>query len=173
MRNEVSPVVREFAEKTLLGLSLFSSDRPAAMTFTHYDFSRRNILVSEGSPPLVTGILDFEFAGFFPNEEQFTNNAIVNNQDWSETAYMVFLEELEMLGERTPLRGIDQESWKEVCRLVQITKDVAPWYLREGGTKGPELAAELSKAAERINFGIVEFEVEAFRKRRRNEREHG
>ena len=59
-----------------------------------------------------------------------------------------FLEELEKLGERTRLRGIDQESWKEACRLVQITEDIAPWYLRRGGTKGPELVAELSKAAE-------------------------
>src|SRR5271155_2008118 len=109
MRNEVSPVVREFAEKTLLGLSLFSSDRPTAMTFTHYDFSPCNILVSEGSPPLITGILDFEFADFFPNKEEFTNNAIANDQDWPEAAYRAFLEELEKLGERTPLRGIDQE----------------------------------------------------------------
>src|SRR2546421_9382117 len=38
MRNEVSLVAREFAEKMILALSLFSSDRPAAMTFTHYDF---------------------------------------------------------------------------------------------------------------------------------------
>jgi hypothetical protein len=172
MRNEVSPVVREFAEKTLLGLSLFSGDKAAAMTFIHYDFSPRNILVSESSPPLVTGILDFEFAGFFPNEEEFTNNAIANKEDWPEEAYTGFLEELERLGERTPLQGIDQESWKEACRLVQITEDVAPWYLSEGGTKGPELAAELSKSAERINLGIAEFEVEAFRKRQRNEREH-
>jgi hypothetical protein len=126
MRNEVSLVVREFAEKKLRGLSLFSSDKPAAMTFTHYDFSPRKILVWESSPPLVTGILDFEFAGFFPNEEEFTNNAIANNEDWPEAAYRVFLEELERLGERTPLRGIDQESWNEACRLVQITEDVAP-----------------------------------------------
>ena len=88
------------------------------MTFTHYDFSPRNILVSEGSPPLVTSVLDFEFAGFFPNEDQFTNNAIANNQDWPDAAYRVFLEEVEKLGERTPLRDIDQESWKEACRLV-------------------------------------------------------
>jgi hypothetical protein len=171
MRKEVSPVVREFTEKTLRRLSLFSSDQPAAMTFTHYDFSPRNILVSENSPPLITGILDFEFAGFFPDEEEFTNNAIANRDDWPAAAYKVFLEELEKLGEKTPLRGIDQESWKEACRLVQITEDVAPWYLREGGTKGPELVAELSKASDRIKFRIAEFEAEAFRKRRNNERE--
>ena len=91
MRNGVSLVAREFAETTILALSLFSIDRPAAMTFKHYDFSPRNILVSEGSSPLVTGILDFEFAGLYPNEEQFTNNAITNNQDWPEAAYMVVL----------------------------------------------------------------------------------
>jgi hypothetical protein len=135
MRNENPLVVREFAEKTLLGLSLFSSEKPTAMTFTHYDSLPRNILVSESSPYLVTGILDFEFAGFFPNEE-FTNNAITNSDDWPEAAYRVFLEELEGLGERTPLRRIDRGLWKEACRLVQIAEDVVPWYLREGDTKG-------------------------------------
>ena len=68
------------------------------MTFTHHDFSPGNILV--------TGILDFEFAGFFPNEES-TNDAIVYSEDWPEAVYRVFPEELEGLGERTPLRGID------------------------------------------------------------------
>jgi aminoglycoside phosphotransferase (APT) family kinase protein len=76
------------------------------MTFTHHDFSPGNILVSESSPLLVTGILDFESAGFFPNEES-TNNAIAYSDDWPEAVYRVFLEELEGLGERTPLRGID------------------------------------------------------------------
>lgn len=56
---------------------------------------------------------------------------------------------------------------------MQITKDIAPWYLREGGTKGRELAAELSKVSERINFGISQFKMEAFRKRWKNEREQG
>jgi hypothetical protein len=37
---------------------------------------------------------------------------------------------------------------KRLAGLLQITEDIAPWYLREGGTKGPELVAELSKAAE-------------------------
>lgn len=104
MRNETPLVVREFAEKTLLGLSLFSSEKPTAMTFTHYDSLPHNILVSESSPPLVAGILDFEFAGFFPNEEEFTNNATANSDDWPEEAYRVFLEELEGLRERTPTR---------------------------------------------------------------------
>jgi hypothetical protein len=39
--------------------------------------------------------------------------------------------------------------------------------------KGQELGAELSKGFWRINFGISQFEVEAFVKRRKNEREQG
>src|SRR2546423_9944819 len=56
-----------------------------------------------------------------------------------------------------------------LCRSLRTL----PRYLREGGTKGPELVAGASKAAEQINFAIAGFEVEAFRKRQRNEREHG
>lgn len=85
---------------------------------------------------------------------------------------MVFLEELEKLGERTPLRGIDQESWKEACRLVQITEDVAPVSER-GRYEGAGIGGRAEQAAQRINFGTAGFEVEAFRKRRRNERAHG
>jgi hypothetical protein len=157
-RNQVSPLVQEFVKNSLPRLSLFANDKSEATTFTHYDFSPRNILVSETSPPSVTGILDFEFAGFFPEEEEFTNNAIANAGDWPEPAYEVFLEELERLGVKTPLQGIDQRAWKEACSLVQITGDVAPWYLREGGTKGPELEAELGKAAERVTRDILELE---------------
>jgi hypothetical protein len=153
-RNQVSPLIRGFVKNSLPGLSLFSGDESAAIAFTHYDFSPRNILVSENSPPVVTGILDFEFAGFFPSEEEFANNAIANADDWPESAYRAFLEELERLGIKTPLRGIDEKLWREAYQLVQITGDVAPWYLREGGIKGPELEAELTKAAERIKTGI-------------------
>lgn len=91
-RNQVSPVVREFVKNSLPGLSLFSGEEYAAITFTHCDFSPRNILISESSPPVVTGILDFEFAGFFPNEEEFTNNAIANADDWPGPAYGSFLD---------------------------------------------------------------------------------
>ena len=156
-RSEVSPLIRYFIKNALPELTLFSSDQPTAITFTHYDFSPRNILVSESSPPSITGILDFEFGGFFPHEEEFTNNAIANANDWLEPAYKVFLEELERLQVRTPLRGIDGRSWREACRLVQITEDVAPWNLREGGIKGLELEAELRTAAERIKREISDF----------------
>jgi hypothetical protein len=40
--------------------------------------------------------LDFEFAGFSPNEES-TNDAIVYSDDWPVAVYRVFPEELEGL----------------------------------------------------------------------------
>lgn len=115
--------------------------------------------------------MDFEFAGFFPNEE-FTNNAIANSDDWPEAAYRVFLEELEGLRERTPLRRIDQGLWKEACRHVQITEDVAPWYLREGDTKAG-IGGRTKQSFRENQFGIAQFGVEVVRKRRKNEREQG
>jgi hypothetical protein len=145
-RHQVSPHVRESVRSSLPGLSLFSRDKSTAFAFTHYDFSPRNILISGSSPPVVTGILDFEFAGFFPNEEEFTNNAIANADDWPEPAYRVFLEELERLGVKTPLRGIDQKSWVDAYGLVHIMGDVAPWYLREGGTNGPGIGGGTEKS---------------------------
>jgi hypothetical protein len=77
------------------------------MTFTHHDFSPGHILVSESSPLLITDILDFEFAGFFLNEEESRNNAIAYSDYWLEAVNRIFLEEPAGLGERTPLRGID------------------------------------------------------------------
>jgi hypothetical protein len=69
--------------------------------------SRPAIFSSRSSPFLVTDILDFEFAGFLPNEEESRNNAIAHSDDWPEAVYRVLLEEPEEFGEGTPLRGID------------------------------------------------------------------
>ena len=62
---------------------------------------------------------------------------------------------------------------KRPAGLCKSLRTLPLWYLREGDTKGPELAAKLCKASERINFGIAQFEVEVFSKRRKNEREQG
>ncbi|KAI1012166.1 hypothetical protein LB503_004687 [Fusarium chuoi] len=51
-----------------------------SFVFTHYDLSPRNILVS-GQPPQITGIVDFEFSGFFPPLDEFLNDCIANNGD--------------------------------------------------------------------------------------------
>jgi hypothetical protein len=154
-RTEVSPLVRDFMTKSLPALHLFNRDTPARPTFTQYDFSPRNILVS-GSPPHVTGLVDFEFAGFFPPEEEFANNAVGNEGDWPAPVYDMFLLELEKLGVETPLRGFSVQRWNEARLLMLLIEDIAPWYLREGGIKGGELEEECQKAADKARRCIEE-----------------
>ena len=150
-RDEVSPLVRSFIQDVLPKLSLFHTSCASPFTFTHYDFSPRNILVSSEDPSQVTGILDFEFAGFFPEEEEFTNNAVANVEDWpAATSYDTLLTELGKRGVKTPLSGMDEIAWQEACALVRVIADVAPWYLREGGMQGEELERELQEAATRL-----------------------
>ena len=146
-RARVSCVVEQFLAKDLPKLQLFK--QPAPPTFTHYDFSPRNILVSR-SPPSVTGLLDFEFAGFFPPEEEFANSAVCNDGDWPADAYEVFLLELERLGIATPAKGFLERSWRETILLMELIENVAPWWLREGGIEGDEVLRECAKAADSV-----------------------
>ena len=120
IRHDVSTLVQKFMQDSLPNLSLFHRSITDDFTFTHYDFSPRNILVSKDDPPHVTGVFDFEFAGFFPTEEEFTNNAIANAGDWSVASFDIFLTELENLGVKTPWNGMDKDAWQEACKLVQI-----------------------------------------------------
>jgi len=154
-RAELSPLIQRFMQDSLPNLSLFYRSIIDDFTFTHYDFSPRNILVSEDDPPYVTGVLDFAFAGFFPGEEEFMNNAIANAGDWSVASFDIFLTELENLGVKTPLSGMDKDAWQEACKLVQIIGDIAPWHLREGGVQGEELEAELNEGAQRIRQNVA------------------
>jgi hypothetical protein len=153
-RQEVSLLVREFIGTTLPKLSFLEDSTPRNFTFTHYDFSPRNVLVSESSPLHITGLLDFEFAGFFPEEEEFANNEVNNAEDWPAESYEFFLRELETLGAKKAETEETQKKQKETCLLMALVGDIAPWFLREGGVKGEELEKELEEAAERVRRGI-------------------
>ena len=112
--------------------------------FTHYDLSPRNVLTS-GCPPTVTGLVDFEFAGFFQPVEEFLNDYVGNRGDWPAVYYKAYLERLEELGVATPIKSLDKEAWNRIYWLESMLENIAPWWL-PGKYEGAALDRELSKA---------------------------
>ena len=123
--------------------------------FTHYDLSPRNTLVSfpdsttsttctctSHVSPKITGIIDFEFAGFFPPSHEFVNDYVDNGGDWPEQVYSSYLARLEELGVPTPRRGIDERLWKLEHQLGILLDNIAPWWL-PGGMDGDAVEAKL------------------------------
>jgi len=95
--------------------------------FTHYDLFPRNILV-EGSPPRVTGIVDWEFSGFFPPVDEFLDDWL--DGDWPEPFYTAFLQSLEESGVATPAGSVRGESsWQLAYWLERTIESAAPWWL--------------------------------------------
>ncbi|KAH8660615.1 hypothetical protein BX600DRAFT_467939 [Xylariales sp. PMI_506] len=162
--------VKDFVATTLDNLDGLNTSRGAGcgvFVFTHYDLSPRNILVSHRESTLaVSGIVDFEFAGFFPAFEEFVNAYVDNGGDWPEAAYKAYLQRLEDLGESTPARGFKVEVWKQAALLGQLLENIAPWWLP--GDHGKEdLATELHNAKEKaidaisgLNEGIGRIRTE-------------
>ncbi|KAF5025729.1 hypothetical protein F66182_2196 [Fusarium sp. NRRL 66182] len=128
------------------GLPTIDKSNPYAnsFVFTHYDLSPRNVLIS-GDPPQITGIVDFEFSGFFPPVDEFLNDYIGNSQDWTEEVYNAYLKRLEQNGVPTPLQGIDPECWEKAFLIEQLLQSIAPWYL-PGSFRNTELEHELEKS---------------------------
>ncbi|KAK3678820.1 hypothetical protein LTR78_001273 [Recurvomyces mirabilis] len=154
-RAELVPLVRRFIHDIVPRLRLFKL-LPQTPCFTHNDFAPRNILISRcgaGNAPVVTGIVDFEFAGFFPAEEEFTNLAQVET-DWPVEAVEMLFRELEDRGVATPLHGLDGDAWEEVRTLYLVTLNIAPWWLVQGEVAGEGLVQELRAAAEKVREGI-------------------
>ncbi|KAF4947162.1 hypothetical protein FGADI_10618 [Fusarium gaditjirri] len=121
-----------------------------SFVFTHYDLSPRNILVS-GQPPQITGIVDFEFSGFFPSLGEFLNDCIANDGDWPKDMYETYLKRLGSNGIPTPLEGIKKDHWEQMELLEGLVEKIAPWWL-PGGFQGEELEQELKK----IKSGVEE-----------------
>ena len=135
----------------------------APFIFTHYDLSPRNILVSTSSSNSlnITGLVDFEFAGFFPPEEEFTNTEVNNGSDpsdgdWVDNSWGRFLNCLESAGVKDVKNRTlkSHEEWEQAKLLVRINEDVAPWWLREGGIKGEELEAALDTVLMRLRGNV-------------------
>jgi hypothetical protein len=140
--------IRNFIDKTLPHLQMFKHDKQRKQekfVFTHYDLSPRNVLVG-GNPLQITGIVDFEFAGFFPEMDEFLNDANNNAGDWPCSFYDAYLSRLEMLGVATPLKGFEKKIWQEANQSTRLEEHIAPWWLEQGGLEPEELNEELRKA---------------------------
>ncbi|KAH6684855.1 kinase-like domain-containing protein [Plectosphaerella plurivora] len=150
-------LVRRFAAETLPRLSLASGPpKEKAFVFTHRDLSTRNILV-EGNPPRITGVVDFEFSGFFPETEEFVNAFDDEPGDWPKGFTAAYRDELEIRGVATPLKSFDQVVWDRILSLDRLVEHIAPWWL--AGQESQEvLRDELEKAGEVVRREIVALE---------------
>jgi len=156
---QLIPLLIDFVENHLS--CLFSvapgPSAKAEFIFTHYDLAPRNVhvqILADGSP-LIVGLVDFEFSGFFPRTEEFVNDEIQNKEDWSEEVYRAYLEKLEELGVATPLRGVGEKEWQRERWLARLANNIAPWWL-PGEKSGLELAAALEESAGAVRDAVGE-----------------
>ncbi len=134
----------------------------ANCTLTHLDFSPRNILISsEGGITRVTGVLDFEFTGFFPPEEEFLNAMVRQEGDWEKRHWDVIMQKMARLGQSVPPtlgvereRCFDETHWKQARIIAKTIDRLAPWDIMEGKYEDKELKRELDEAAGVVNDGI-------------------
>ena len=144
--------------------------RALSSRFTHNDLSDRNLLVVRCSRDrelngescvYLSGILDWEFSGFFPPFDEFlsASDEMLEDitEDYSEAALQNttyarhLLPELEQRGIDTPRMGFIQEHWEEAKLLHQLRENVAPWWLRERPA-GDDLNEELDDAAKKVDM---------------------
>lgn len=136
--------IRAFIADELPRLQLTEPAATGGHIFTHYDLSPRNVLVS-GRPRRITGLIDFEFAGFFPPAEEFLNDYVGNPGDWPPAFYGAYLRRLERNGIATPPGSLDAGTWNRSYWLETLLGRVAPWEL-PGGHAGAALEAKLRDA---------------------------
>ena len=134
--------------------------------FTWMDLAPRNILVSEAVPTRITGLLDFEFAGFFSAEEEFLNAMIRQEDDWEGRHWSVIMDEMAKLGEKVPPGSVagqgscfDKTRWSESCAIARIVDRMAPWEIREGCSNETELARESEHAEKLVRSCLKELET--------------
>ena len=129
---------------------------------THLDFSPRNVLISnDEGVRRVTGVLDFEFTGYFPLEEEFLNAIVRQEGDWENRHWNVMMQEMARLGQKVPpTPGIEKEQcfdetqWKQARIIAKVIDRLAPWDVMEGKYEDDELKRELDEAAGVVNDGI-------------------
>ncbi|CAI7564622.1 unnamed protein product [Penicillium pancosmium] len=116
------PLVRDFIAMELPKLGKYR------FLFTHYDLSPRNVLISADHTK-ISGIIDFEFSGFFPELDEFVNDSVANAGDWPDASYEAYLKRLEDYGINTPRNGIKDQHWSEAKLLYRLEDNIAPWWL--------------------------------------------
>lgn len=186
-RNEepVNTLVRQFIKDTLPKLTLLHGKSKATnMVFTHYDISPRNVLVSpvghaadSSSNVVVSAVIDFEFAGFYPAAEEFTHTVENSHSEWAVNLFGEFLSELDRrealpacLAENVscaPMDGVEVEfgedehipfggpDFHQAVLLHRVAANIAPWWIKESSELSEdELKSELDGAKMRIEKAV-------------------
>lgn len=160
-RAELSRLLTDFMDDTLLKLSIFRQDHQAeCFVFTCNDLAPRNVLVS-GQPPAITGLVDFEFSGFFPAMEEFEQEWADDDEEdknWPTDMYETLLEMLAESGATTPSSIRDQRCWKEYRCLYKLRNCIAPWWLVQGTDAVVDLTAntDVIKASDDVKDVLSE-----------------
>ncbi|PYH76330.1 hypothetical protein BO82DRAFT_359213 [Aspergillus uvarum CBS 121591] len=140
------PPIREFIAIQLPKLGIGSEKN--RFLFTHYDLSPRNVLMSADHTK-ITGIIDFEFSGFFPELDEFVNDSVANKGDWPDAFYEAYLSRFEAWGMNTPRKGIKDQYWREATTLSRLEDNIAPWWLENVALeKKNQHAQDLQKSKE-------------------------
>jgi thiamine kinase-like enzyme len=132
-----------------------SKKREEEFVFTHYDLAPRNVLVS-GSPPRITGIVDFELSGYFPQLEEYLRHWEGREDDWSPNAYRAFLERLDEKGASTPLAPGRRRMWTLLRLLHELEEYIAPWWMEDGSDQDGD--EELADAEKRVLAALRQLE---------------
>jgi len=154
LRSRLTAPLEDFQRNKLPSLPFLAeahgSDAPPC--FTHQDFAPRNILVKETPAGLqVTGIIDFEFAGMFPQFEEYLNSIARADGDWPEKFWDRLLVELAQRGIKVPGVGaMSKEAWEQGCDLIVLIESIAPWELDGGHVEGDELKEKLNEVGDKV-----------------------
>ena len=160
-RDSLEPVLLRFLRTTLPRLSIFSNTREQTngFVFSHTDLSPRSVL-TVGSPPQITGIVDFEFSGFFPWMQEFMGTSLVPPDDendheaWPVPMLDQILKQLEDRGVETPIRLKGSKQLAELMNLAQLETYIAPWWLSANGIPVDALSSELTEAKSKVEVAL-------------------
>lgn len=149
----LNPLIKEFIAIQLPKLGI--SNEKNRFLFTHYDLSPRNVLVSADHTN-ITGIIDFEFSGFFPELDEFVNDSVANEGDWPDAFYEAYLSRLEACGMSTPRKGFKDQYWREATSLSRLEDNIAPWWLENVAPENKNQHLEDLQKSEQIILEAIQ-----------------
>lgn len=159
--------MEDFKSTVLPRLPIFADDDVNVSVLTHGDLSPSKILVArppklangETLPLRISGLLDWEFSGFFsPFEEFLTASQEIIDQEQQVSSVPVadtLFKHLTNANISNPIHGFVKKHWRVARLLDQLEQNVAPWWLREC-VKPKELERELAVAALVVERSIEE-----------------
>lgn len=147
-RHLIDPI-REFITVRLPQLEMCNRQSP--FVFTHYDLAPRNLLISVETAQ-ITGIVDFEFSGVFPEFDEY----VESGNEFPDEFYKAYLDRLEEHGLRTPRKGIEEQLWKEVLALSQLEEHIAPWWLENSENLAEDEKIELLEGLRKSENLVLE-----------------